>query len=122
MIKKYKQYNESLLDKMVGPNLQDVWVNMGGLDFFETAPKNATELLDKIVENSELKVTPHSSDYYINGELILMVKQKPIYIYVCETIEEMLLTIYHDDFEKKYYSKLTKLEKVKNFLNEYFIN
>ena len=33
MIKNYKQYNERLLDKMVGPTPQEVWVNMDRFRF-----------------------------------------------------------------------------------------
>lgn len=125
MIKNYKQYNESLLDKMVGPTEEEVWINTGGVVFSKTKPQNVDLFLDDVINSTTISTTPNYIEYkftHTNTETTQdsIVKIIPTnLIFIPDIISYIILNNYLDELKERYNENL-KSVLLRRIYTEYF--
>lgn len=125
MLKKYNQYiKESLLDKLEGPNEEEVWKNLGYDRTFNT-PK---EFIDYIIANSTEtdSSVSDSKEYELNGNYIYRIYTHRNYkhISISDEFQKPLKYIFNldrDDQKDLFYNyfnnKINKYKLTKNTIN-----
>jgi len=108
MIKKYKQYNESIKSLLVGPTKEELWKNLGYDKPFETPIEYITFLLDNVKKD----VYDNSINFFYKKKYIFSQWCNTNYISVNKDIiklirsmfrisENKLLNLFKNEIEKR---------------------
>ena len=100
MIKNYKQFNESLLNKLQGPNEEDVWKNLGYDKVFDTPEEFFLDVI-KGIKVKEQTMYPDSVIWVKNGEIVFEQDLKNMELWVrYDTIWKVFSRIFGMEFNE----------------------
>jgi hypothetical protein len=99
MITKYKQFNESSLDKLTGPSKEEIWKNFGYDKTFDTPKEFFLDVIDGLKIKEESKYSDHIF-WEKDGNILFEQDLKSKYLWV-EYYH--IWIVFENIFDMKYY-------------------